>query len=544
MVTTRKIGKQSTKRPSKALAQAILGKPAGVIQPRVQQAGPERFGIVSVDCAKDRSKWMLSDFYGRVLVPPTSVEHRRNELQMSVHTLRKAITQHSLQDCIVCVEMTGTYHQIVWRTFREAGFETRIVHPFASSHYRQPEHGDVKTDDHDLVAIFRAAVNGFGLLRQPWTPRDQSLQLLVRHRRDLVNKRSRLQCQIRHHLERCLPGYCGLFPNSDLWVHPVGLLVLQFIATHGGTHQALLEAGIPGVTRWLKEQRCAFRSSSVERILAWAADAVLGDPLAPVMTRIWQTLLVDWRAKTQQIEQLERELAGLLAQTPWVLLLSHPGINVVSAAELAGEMGPIEHYASPKSITGRAGLFPARYQSDQVDRGGKLSRFRNARLRAAWLLVANNLIKCNQYWRGKYNLWKEQGHDPRDLRCRIANRLTRTVFHMVAGRRIYQHPSRLDRSYVLKKLLTFHQQHGSAPAIILADLQAATEQLPQSARAAEAPPLIELQLKASRSRKAEPQALGELLVHVLARLGVTIPPPAVNSQSLEAPVAESRVSDR
>ena len=544
MVTTRKNGKQVTTRRSKAFEQAMLGKPAGIIQPRVQQVGPEHFGIVSVDCAKDRSKWMLTDFYGRVLVPPTTVEHRRNELRMAVHTLRKALEQHAILDSIVCVEMTGTYHLIVWRTFREAGFDTRVVHPLASSHYRLPEHGDLKTDDHDLIAIYRAAINGFGLLRQPWTPRDQSLQLLARHRRDLVDKRSKLQCQIRYYLERCLPGYCRLFPDSDLWEHAVGRMTLQFIATHGGTHQALLDAGIPGVIRWLKQERCAFQSRSVERLLAWAADAVPGDPMAPVMTSIWQTLLTDWNSKTQQIHSLERQLAGLLAQTPWVLLLSHPGINVVSAAELAGETGPIEHYASSRSITGRAGLFPARYQSDQVDRGGKLSRFRNARLRAAWLLVATNLIKCNHSWRGKYNLWKERGGDPRDLRCRIANRLTRTVFQMVAGRHLFQHPSHLDRHYVLHKLLAFHQDHGSPPAQILADLQAATEQLPQSGRAAEAQPLAELQRTASRSRKAEPQALGELLVHVLARLGVTIPPPPVNSKSLEAPVAESRVSDR
>ena len=544
MVTNVKNGKKGSKRRSQAFAQAILGKPSGVIQPRVQQVGPEHFGIISVDCAKDRSKWMLCDFYGQILVPPTPVEHRRSELQLTVRLIRKTFETAGIQDSIACVEMTGTYHQIVERTFKNAGFDTRLVHPFASSHYRSPEHGDLKTDDHDLVAIFRAAVNGFGLLEHPWSTRDRSLQLLVRHRRDLVDKRSKLQCQIRQALERCLPGYSGLFPNSDLWVHPVGLMVLQFIATHGGTHQALLEAGIPGVSRWLKEQACVFQSRSIERILAWAANAVTGDPLAPVLTRIWQALLVDWREKTQQIQTLERELAGLLVQTPWILLLSHPGINVVSAAELAGEMGPIEHYASPKAITGRAGLFPSRYQSDQVDRGGKLSRFRNAKLRAAWLLVATNLIKCNAYWRGKYNRWKEQKNDPRDLRCRIANRLTRSIFSMISGRRIYQHPSRLDQSYVLNKLIEFHRQHGSPMTTILADLQAATEQLPQSAHAAEAQPLAELQLKASRSRRAEPQALGEVLVHVLARLGMTSPTPPINLHTLEAPVAEPRVSDR
>lgn len=179
-----------------------------------------------------------------------------------------------------------------------------------------PEHGDVKTDDHDLVAIFRAAVNGFGLVDHVWSERDRSLQLLVRHRRDLVSKRAKLQCQIRHHLERCLPGYAGLYPDTNLWDHPVGLMVLKFIAEHGGTHQAVLDAGVPGLTKWLKDQKCSFQTRSVSRVAAWAANAAAGDPMVPVLTRIWQALLVDWREKTRQIEQLERDLAGLLAQTP------------------------------------------------------------------------------------------------------------------------------------------------------------------------------------------------------------------------------------
>ena len=55
----------------------MVQKPSGTIHPRVQKVGPEHFGIVSVDCAKARSKWMLCDFYGNVLIPPTTVDHRR-----------------------------------------------------------------------------------------------------------------------------------------------------------------------------------------------------------------------------------------------------------------------------------------------------------------------------------------------------------------------------------------------------------------------------------------------------------------------------------
>ena len=537
MVTTAKTGRKGKKQRSKGFALAVLGKPSGVIQPRVMEVAPEHFGIVSVDCAKARSKWFFGDFYGRVLVEPTIVEHTRSDFQKTIQALKLAIQKHEIEDAIVCVEMTGSYHLVVMRAFRDAGFETRLVHPFASNHYRAAEYGDIKTDDHDLVGIFRAAVNGFGLVEQAWGETYRTLQLLVRHRRDLVHKRAKVQVQIRAHLERCLPGYAALFSGDDLW-NPLALMVLQFIAEHGGTHQSLLDAGIPGVTKWLKDRKCKFFSKSVERIVAWAANAAVGDPLKSILTRIWLTLLDDRRLKTAQIERVEQDSASLLVKTPYILLLSHPGIHVISAAELAGEMGPIEHYASDRAIKGRAGLFPSRHQSDKVDRGGNLSRFRNAKLRSAWLLIADNLVKCNEYWRGKHNLWTSQGTDRRDARCRIANRVTRCVFQMVAGRKLFTHPSRLDRGYVLKKLLDFHREHDSKMAAILDDLKAAAEFLPKNGYADEAKQLAEIQRKAANSRKPEPQQLGALLVHVLARLGVTIDTPAIKSETLGAPVAE------
>ncbi len=50
------------------------GKPTGQIQQRVQAVGPEHFGVVSVDCAKRRSKWMLCNFYGKVVIEPTTID--------------------------------------------------------------------------------------------------------------------------------------------------------------------------------------------------------------------------------------------------------------------------------------------------------------------------------------------------------------------------------------------------------------------------------------------------------------------------------------
>src|SRR5262249_10886518 len=113
-----------------------LQKPNGQLASRVQAVGPERFGIVAVDVAKKRSRYFLADFYGRVLVPPTSVEHEKGPLQNAVASLRAVLGQHGLRDVVVAIERTGDYHRPIQRAFRDAGFETRIVHPFTSKQFR------------------------------------------------------------------------------------------------------------------------------------------------------------------------------------------------------------------------------------------------------------------------------------------------------------------------------------------------------------------------------------------------------------------------
>src|SRR5262249_15095232 len=173
--------------------------------------------------------------------------------------------------------------------------------------------------------------------------------------------------------------------------------------------------------------------------------------------KIFADLDDERRARLRLIRSLECELAGLLVQTPYVLLLSFPGINVVTAAELAGEMGPIENYPSDGAITGRAALFPARYQRDRVDHDdGPLVRRANHTLRYILLLIAENLLLCNGYFRGLGRHWQAQGVDPR-VRCvRVAKRFCRIAYRMVAGRQVFRHPSCPERQKHPGELIPFH----------------------------------------------------------------------------------------
>ena len=131
------------------------------------------------------------------------------------------------------------------------------------------------------------------------------------------------------------------------------------------------------------------------------------------------------------------------------------------------------------------------------------------------MLVAENLIKCHPHYRGLSALWAQKKVDPRDRRCRIANRAMRMVYQLVGGRQVW-HGREVDREYLLAKLQEFHRLHHTPIEQTIRDLNEAFAWLPKSAYEAEAKPLAKL---VHRKRRG-PQRIGDLLVPLLIRLGV------------------------
>jgi transposase len=492
-----------------------IHKPNGVLHPRVQAVGPEHFGILSVDCAKARSKIMLADFYGRVLIPPTVIEHNQAALGNAVRLLHETSDRHGLKDHIVAVERTGRYHGPIQRAFAKAGSEVRIVHPFATKQFRQPADPGNKTDDTDLSAIHRAAANGFGLCEHQADPTFVRLQLLARRRRDLVRKKVTIQQQMHEHLQSFMPGYAECFDN--VFDSEVAL----WAARTFDSATAIVAAGLPGLTLQLRQAGLRTHTPTLEKVMAWALQAPAAEEPASIHARFFRELDADRISKSRLIEALEGELAESLVLTPYVLLMGIPGISVVSAAEFAGEMGPIQHYVKASAITGRAGLFPSRHQSDQVDHcNGALVRCANRDLRRAILMIADNLIKLNHHFRVLVTGWRLKGKDARDIHVKVASRFCRIAYHVVAGGTTYRHPCSQQRDYVIQKLIRFSMEHDIGSDQLLRNLDAAVARLPRSAHREEAAPLAEELARVQNQRGAGPKRLGEILPAVLARLGV------------------------
>jgi transposase len=507
----------SRSKRARASRSQCVHKPQGVIHPRVKAVGPERFAFICVDCAKRRSKMMIADFYGRVLMEPTVIEHDRFGLDAAAVQVHDTLRQHRIRDQIAVVERTGRYHHLVQRAFVKAGIEVRILHPYTTKQYRQPANPGNKTDDTDLFAMSRAAANGFGLSEHTPDPTYVLLQLLARHRRRLVHKNVMLRQQILEHLHSYMPGYSSCF--KDVFDSEI----LLWVPKHMGSAAEILKVGVEGLDQQLRKAQIRSHRPTLKKIVAWAQSAPPADEPASLHRRFFTELDADRRTKLEMIKAIESDIAEPLSQTPYVLLLSIPGINVVSAAEFAGEMGPIEHYVKPRAIGGRAGLCPSRYQSDEIDHSnGPLVRLANHDLRRAILLIADNLIKCNEHFGVLVARWRLKNVDARDIRVRVGSRFSRIAYHMVSGRMRFRHPCTQERDYILTKLLRFALDHGIDSEQLLRNLDAAALQLSPSDEREEAKALAEELAQVRNKRGSGPKAIGEILPAVLVKLGIRL----------------------
>jgi transposase len=492
-----------------------LQKPSGVIGPRVKQVGGEKFAIVCIDPAKHRSEWMMADYFGNVLVDRQTLQHQAAFFKSAVEQIREAQQQHDIQDTIVVVERTGNYHLAPKRAFAKAGFETRVVHPFATKQYRMPADPGNKTDGTDLCAQHRAAVAGFGLCELELESPYRELQLRVRHRRNLVDKSTTLTCQIREHLHLAMPGYSMLFD------HLLDNKSAMAIARRCASPAAALELGQAGLSQHLRKEKVRFQQRTVVKVLAWAAQAT-NDTIqnGSLHHAIWTDLEELYQHFQRQIHVLERALAGDLAQTPYVRLLAIPGINVVSAADFAGEMGPISQYANANAITGRCGLYPSRHQSDGTDNDrGPLIRQANRRIRCALMRIADNIVCHCGYYRGLADVDRARDINERAIRVKIAKKFSRLAFACVAGDEPMKHPAMQQPDSIMEKLRKFHLLHDTPMDQVLADLKTTVGQLPNNTRSREAEVVAEvLRQRATRSRG--PVEIGALLPAVLARLEI------------------------
>ena len=295
------------------------------LRKRVREIGGDKFGVLVVDSSKRNAEVWMTDFYGEPLWDESrTFPITRGHLEDMMNLVGGTCREHGLKDLVVGIEQTGRYHLPVKRAL-EKRWEVKTIHPFVTKQLRQPASPGVKTDGIDLEAMTRAIISGYGHDQRPFPMLYSKWQLLNRAREDFVDKRATLKRQCQERLHAFMPGYPALF--KDLWQNPAALA----IAERYGSAKSLLATDADTIKDRLRAKGIRCMRPTLNRVLAWAADAPSPDPAGALNRRILSDNLRIMEQIGRHILRYERDMVSYLVQTPFVLLLSIAGIYVATA---------------------------------------------------------------------------------------------------------------------------------------------------------------------------------------------------------------------
>ncbi len=238
-----------------------------------------------------------------------------------------------------------------------------------------------KSDPIDALAIARAALREPDLPRAEHSHSSREVKLLVDHREDLVNTRTRLQNRLRWHLHELDPE---LNPASR------------------------------GLDRACELDRVQHRLEAAPESL---------------VRRIALELLADIRALTARANAVEKELKALVsAQAPQLLQL--PGCGVLTAAKLLGETANPARFRSEACFAMHAGVAPIPASSGKTSRH-RLARGGNRQLNAALHRIAVTQIRLDGLGRTYYQRRRAQGDTTMEALRALKRRLARVVFNLL-----------------------------------------------------------------------------------------------------------------
>jgi transposase len=342
--------------------------------------------VVAIDPGKVLNRVWLTTGERGLIGEPVSL----SVLREGVDELERLIADSAVAGSpVIGLEATGGLHR-AWAAEIERRWpgSLRLFAPSETTAARgQLGSRRFKTDDRDCAAIVWLLRQGAGRPAEP----DALDALLgtVRHRRQLVDARKKLQQRLHDQLNALCPGMSA--PASQgralKLASPTGQAVLACAAAFDGrapTTRSLL-ARAPGR---MTGATAAFWAARWKQLLEPPADAQLRAARLGRDLGRWQDLQVDIALADEQLE-------ALLAQTPGQVLTSLPGVAIVRAAAFSAFTLPIERWPSPEHLYSATGLAPATYQSSTVTRRGRISRqglpeHRDALMGIAWGLATNS----------------------------------------------------------------------------------------------------------------------------------------------------------
>jgi len=408
----------------------------------------EKVLVIPIECGKNSHKALVANYFGDILYDSFEFANSITGVKMFDSIIQDVSSSINAQKVVLGIESTGHYYENLYRSLITLGYDVAIVNPCSVYAQRTGQLNWCKTDDIDLCAIGQVLIDNQATETKLAEGLYYNLKHLARLRRDEVTKRARLKIQIKTLCDHIFPGLQKSKIFSDFWGKASILLLENY-----PTPNSIIRLGVKRLARFFKKHNTKLGLTTAQRLINLAQNSLTSE-VSNIYAHLFNLKfkIADLRSADEKIRKLNVELAQHLVKTPGILLLSIRKINVPSAAEFLGEVGPLSQAGNAKKIIARAGLNPSRFQTAEYERADNPITKRGSNpLRNASLTIAHNLVgddphlvnqPANPYFRGFFDhLVNDEGKDKRLAKVACANKFIRIAWAMMTQKKLFCPPT-------------------------------------------------------------------------------------------------------
>lgn len=429
-----------------SLLNHIQGKNGSRWAKFIRDTGTENILVVAVDAAKFTHKAIFCNFYGEILVKPFHLDASETGVEKLKQQIQQVKDKYSLKEVVLGIEATGHYYEdLVRRSYKE-NYYVRILNPVTTANERKSLLNRSKTDNLDLMAIVSCILQGKGTSSPLSSKSMNGLQKLTRARRTLVQEKTSIQNQIRTYADYIFREFQG----KSVWVNgkrkdvkPLSDLfgkASRYIMRNCLHPSDILELGKDGLRKLSVQENLKLRDEAIECLIDFARNSISQPKECVQSEQFLLNLRLDQLSLLEkQIKELEKRIEDIYVRTEGAVILSVPGIGLVSGAEFCAEMGDISDFNHGGQLIKMAGTNPIVKQSGdrspshyQVSKEGR-KPFRNIVYQVGRTLAHNN-PEMNR----KYQSLLERGKAPRQAYIALGNRMIRLAFSMIKNQTLYR----------------------------------------------------------------------------------------------------------
>jgi len=329
-------------------------------------------------------------------------------------------------------ESTGSYGEplTAWLSkqgVKMVGVNSKHVHRFKEIVGNSP----LKSDKKDPIVGTRVIQAGSYYKPLPSTGLAGELRELTKHRKRISLKENRTLNQLESQVVRVFPELLSVMKSLRLTT-PIELL------EHYPLPEDIINLGLEDLTKKIsKISRKRLGKDRALELMEAAKNSIGITSCTTSISMIINDLIAEYRFLKEQNKRVELDIQTLLIESPEAtILMTHPGIGHITAAEIIGETGGLNNFTNAGKVLKLAGLKLYEKSSGIHNGVRRITKRGRHDLRRTLYLAGVRMIKKNGVYRKQFEEHIKTMNKPKAI-VAIAKKLLRSLFSMVKNNEVF-----------------------------------------------------------------------------------------------------------